>query len=84
MLTNEIKRNRRKLELLDQEGAFELLFDLIDVILNDLDYTGVYSDSCRMRRINELKEQYKNYIHQLTPLTKFKQINLFNETNKNS
>lgn len=63
---------KSKLEILEQPGSYKLLFDMMDILVDEAFLEDV-TDEWKEQMIAKLRAKYKS----LEPKSKFKQIKLF-------
>lgn len=66
--TNEIKRARQKMEILDTEGANQLLFDFLEFMatVDDVDY-GAFTEQGKIWLIREFRKNYSVFLEENKP-----------------
>lgn len=67
-VTNEIKRTRKKLKLLEnEEGVNWLLFDLIDEINKQMNEDEPVPESEKVKLIKQLTKKYQSFLKKNCP-----------------
>lgn len=65
-MNNEVRRTRKKLELMDQEGLYGVLFDLIDLLAETRELPPL-DEQEKQQTITLLKQRYGQFIRNNTP-----------------